>query len=413
MRTIQALVAIAVCVCATGCTLEDGAAPTPTGPSEFGLSVTLSATPDQLPRDGSSQASVRVVVRDDQGRPKAGQRLTLVVSPGTATLSQTDVTTDSAGNASVMVTAPPSSALGNTITIGAVPVGTNFSNTSPTRTVSIALLGVSNTELPTPAFDILPLAPEVNQSVRFDASGTRDEQQLCLDACTYHWDFGDGSTTSGRIVNHTFTAARTYTVILTVTDAAGTTASIARSIVVAAVPAPTVTLAVVPNPPLADQRATFTATATAATGHSITSYTWDFGDGTTQTTSTRTATKTYSTRGTYIVTVTVTDDLGQTGTASMQFTITGAGVTASFTASPSAPLTGQAVQFNGSASTGSAGATITEWAWDFGDGATSTETDPTTAHTYGAAGTYIVRLTVTDSAGRTGTTTTQVAVTDP
>jgi hypothetical protein len=212
MRIFHALVAIAVCLWATGCTLEDGAGPAPTGPSEFGLSVTLSATPDQLPRDGSSQASVRVVVRDDRGRPKAGQRLTLVASPGSATLSQSDVTTDSTGSASVTVTAPPSSALGNIITIGAIPVGVDFANTSPARTVSIALLGVSNIQAPMPSFDWLPSSPEANQSVRFDASATIDEQQACLDACTYSWDFGDGSTASGRIVNHTFTAARTYTV---------------------------------------------------------------------------------------------------------------------------------------------------------------------------------------------------------
>ncbi|MDX1418872.1 MAG: YCF48-related protein [Rubricoccaceae bacterium] len=46
--------------------------------------------------------------------------------------------------------------------------------------------------------------------------------------------------------------------------------------------------------------------------------------------------------------------------------------------------------------------TLTAWLWDFGDGATSTEQNP--SHTYVEADTYIVRLTVTDDDGDTGST---------
>lgn len=55
--------------------------------------------------------------------------------------------------------------------------------------------------------------------------------------------------------------------------------------------------------------------------------------------------------------------------------------------------------------------TITAWAWDFGDGATSTAANP--VHTYAAAGSYPVRLTVTDDDGATGSTTRTVAVQGP
>jgi PKD repeat protein len=410
MRILKTFVAVAACLSVAACSLEDGAAPTPTGPSEFALSVTMSATPDQLPRDGSSQSVVTITVRDEAGRPVAGQRLNAASSLGT--LSGGDVVTNGNGQASVTLTAPVAGTVGNAALISVTPVGTNAGNAVP-RVISVMLTGATNSTRPTPSFTWTPASPELNASVRFDASATTDENATCFDACTYSWDFGDGSTATGRIVNHTFTAARTYTVTLVVTDPAGTSASLARSVVVAPIPAPTVTLSVSPNPPLVGQRATFTANANPATGHSITSYLWEFGDGTTQTTTSPTVTKTYANRGTYVVTVTVTDDVGQTGTATLQFVITGAGVTASFTVSPTGPQTGQAVQFNGSASTGAGGSTISEWAWDFGDGTSATASSATTSHTYGAAGSYTVRLTVTDSAGRTGSTTVTVSVTDP
>ena len=235
---------------------------------------------------------------------------------------------------------------------------------------------------------------------------------MCLDVCTYGWSFGDGSTGTGRIVSRVFSTPSSRTVTLTVTDGAGTSASTASTVVVADVATPTVTLAVVPSPPLASQVATFTATATAATGHGISSYFWTWGDGNSQTTFVPTATKYYSEVGTYVPSVRVTDDLGQTATASLAFTIVGSGVTASFTVSPTNPtaLTTD-VNFNGVASSGPAGATITSWAWDFGDGTNVVTLDqPTTSHTFAVAGIYIVRLTVTDSEERTGTVTVTVTV---
>ncbi|WP_406504834.1 collagenase [Streptomyces sp. NBC_00212] len=56
-----------------------------------------------------------------------------------------------------------------------------------------------------------------------------------------------------------------------------------------------------------------------------------------------------------------------------------------------------------------AGSTITARAWDFGDGTTSTATNP--SKTYKAPGTYTITLKVTDAKGLTNTTTKSVAVT--
>jgi microbial collagenase len=72
------------------------------------------------------------------------------------------------------------------------------------------------------------------------------------------------------------------------------------------------------------------------------------------------------------------------------------------------------VNFDGSPSTSTGGRTIVEWTWNYGDGSSlSTEDDAISSHSYGAAGAYVVRLTVRDSAGRTGTTTQTVNVADP
>jgi PKD repeat protein len=63
--------------------------------------------------------------------------------------------------------------------------------------------------------------------------------------------------------------------------------------------------------------------------------------------------------------------------------------------------------FNASGSTDPDG-TITGYEWDFGDG--STGTGQTASHTYAEAGTYTVKLTVTDNRGDTGTTSQQITV---
>lgn len=70
---------------------------------------------------------------------------------------------------------------------------------------------------------------------------------------------------------------------------------------------------------------------------------------------------------------------------------------------------GLAVDVDGSSSSDSDGSVAT-YAWDFGDGATQSGTDATVRHTYGSAGTYTVRLTVTDSDGATDTVTHDVTV---
>jgi PKD repeat protein len=80
---------------------------------------------------------------------------------------------------------------------------------------------------------------------------------------------------------------------------------------------------------------------------------------------------------------------------------------ASFTTTP----TNLVVAFNASASTAISPATISTYAWTFGDTGTGTGVSP--SHTYAANGTYTVVLTVTDSAGKTITATKSITLSAP
>jgi PKD repeat protein len=84
--------------------------------------------------------------------------------------------------------------------------------------------------------------------------------------------------------------------------------------------------------------------------------------------------------------------------------------TASFTATPASQARGQAVAFDGGGST-SPGGSITNYAWDFGDGTTGT--GQTFSHVFTKAGTFDVKLTVTDDQGNVAVDTHQVTITVP
>ena len=152
---------------------------------------------------------------------------------------------------------------------------------------------------------------------------------------------------------------------------------------------------------------TFSGSSSSDPDGNIVAYDWNFGDGTAG--AGASVNHTY-TAGTYTVTLTVTDNAGATNSATQTITITPAGQPQPPVASPGGPYSGTVgnpVQFNGSGSNDPDGS-ITAYLWNFGDGATATTVSP--VHTYAAAGTYPVQLTVTDNSGQTGSAQTMATI---
>jgi PKD repeat protein len=403
------IVVMATALLAGGCSLDDQTEPSNMiGPSEFALSVSVTASPNQLPRDGSSQAVVNITVRDASGQPVSGQRLMLslpVNVPSGTRLSSSEVMTDSNGQASVIVTAPIQSSTGNSIVVNVLPVGGNLDSVLP-RTVSITLTPV-NSSRPTPLFSFNPANPEIGQVVQFNASTTTDESVACLDSCSYFWDFGGEATATGRIVQYRFRAGGTYVVALTVTDSQGQSETARQTVTVSANNLPTVTVAATGDSRVG-RPMRFTATTTVPANHRIVSYEWNFGDGTSTTTTAPTAQHTYNAQGLYVVRVTVRDDLGQTAQGFVNVDI-GSGITADFSFEPA--IVGEDVTFDASRSVTEGGATIRLYTWNWGDGSpTESTTSATIEHEFATVGTFSVTLTITDSEGRTASRSRDVTV---
>lgn len=406
--------ALAASVFVAGCGLDGpGVQPItgPSAPSEFALSVTLTATPDQLPRDGASQSTITVLVRDAQARPVSGQRLSVASSVGT--VSQSDVVTNADGRATFTFTAPGTGSVGNLAVVQVVPISGNADN-AVGRTVSILLTGISNSTAPTAAFTFSPEAPTLQEPVTMDATTSTDEGAQCRDACTYTWDFGGESTATGRVVTYRFRAVRTYAVKLTVTDSAGSSSTLTQNVTVATGDAPNAAFTSSPSSPGQFQTVQFNASSsTAGAGRTISSYEWQFGDG--GTASGVTVTRAYSVLGTYQVTLTVTDNVGLKDTATNSVAVIN-GVTAAFTISPSPATTIADTFFDTEGSLGSDSgfggrSPIVQYIWNFGDSADlETTANRVMTHRFTRTGTLTVTLTVVDSAGRRATTSRTVVV---
>jgi PKD repeat protein len=315
---IKSMFVLIAAAAAAGCTLANVDPPPLAGPSEMALSLTISANPDVLSLDGASQTLVTVEARDQNGVPAANVPLRVEILADGQTIdfgsiSARTLVTGSNGRASFTYTAPSfvSGEIPN-VQLSITPTGTDASN-HLRRLVSVRLVppgGIGAT--PTPRFTFVPESPVAFSDVRFD--GSTSDAGLGAVITSYSWDFGDGSTGTGAVASHRFSAAGTYVVRLTVTNSNGLSSTSAGQVIsVGESSPPTATLVFSPTAPIPGQTVFFNGTqSTASAGHRIVSYRWNWGDGTANS-SGSTASHTFTTAGTYVVVLTVTDEVGQVG----------------------------------------------------------------------------------------------------
>ena len=463
-RTLVASALAAVLFAAGACGVHQTSTPSLTGPSDFGLSVTVTASPDSINQDGGSQSAIRVTARDAGGRAISGETFRIDVMAGGSqvdfgTLSARTIVTGADGTASATYTAPPASPAGaiigtcgtnattpggnsNTPTPGALagqcvsivatPIsGSGSSNdfsASQSQSVLIRLMPIGvivPPDAPVPVFVVTPTPVNLNVPALFDGSNSC-AVPLTNNACaptgvsagativSYNWSFGDGTTGTGRTTTHTYSSVGTFTASLTVTNSAGVVSSqpATQQITVASLATPSGDFIVSPTAPAVNDTVNFSADPiTAAPGHQIVQYSWNFGDGSAGATG-LTAQHQYTAAGSYTVILSVADDSGQKKTFTKTVSV-GTGVpTASFTFAPTGAA--HTIVVDGSASTAAGSATISTYAWTWGDGnsnAASAASTATHAYAAGLAGTTVtVTLTVTDSLNRVGSTSQSVTV---
>lgn len=229
---------------------------------------------------------------------------------------------------------------------------------------------------------------EVDESVPFDASNSSHEDPYrTIDS--YQWDFADGTTGSGETIDHSFSDPGTYDVQLTVTDDLGNTDTDTRTIEVAP-PQAHADITVSPNEDLVGREFSFDASNSFSEGDStIESYTWNFGDGTTETTTSATNTHTYSSTGDYTAEVVVENNYGETDSAVVSVSVIEApfdiGIDGPTTADTSTDIT-----VNNDPTEGRDN--VDTWTWEIEGQGTYKDQDSVTFN-YDEAGTYDVTLT--------------------
>jgi gliding motility-associated-like protein len=205
-------------------------------------------------------------------------------------------------------------------------------------------------------------------------------------ATGWRWDLGNGTISSQQNPSTTYLTPGLYTVKLIITNAAGKDSLVKTNYINVLQPpqvAFTTSTSTVGCFPL---RVQFVDNSVSTSGGTITSWEWDFGDGTTSTA--QNPYHVYYNTGNYNVALKVTNSSGCfTLLVKPSFIRASNGVKADF--SPSSPVNckpPEAITFT-NLTTGPG--TIT-YKWDFGDGGNSIATNP--VHTYTTAGTFNVRL---------------------
>jgi PKD repeat protein len=251
---------------------------------------------------------------------------------------------------------------------------------------------------PTAAFD--PPSCTVGVACQF-TDGSSDTDGTLR---SWSWGFGNGATSTEANPSHTFATTGSHDITLEVTDNAGGTHRVTRTVTVEAAPNIQPTAAFDPPGCTSGVACRFTDGSSDEDG-TLTAWSWDFGEGGSSTR--RNPSRTYAAEGSYSVTLAVTDNRG--GSAMVTHTViveAGSNIRPTAAFDPPNCTAKAACQFTDGSS--DEGGTLTAWSWDFGNGAGSTDANP--SHTFPTSGSHSVTLEVTDDAGGTDAVTRTVTV---
>jgi uncharacterized repeat protein (TIGR01451 family) len=264
---------------------------------------------------------------------------------------------------------------------------THVYTTPDTYLVTLKAMNDCGYDIVTKEVVIIVAAPPVADFAPDDTTACVDATvnftDQSLRAASWLWDFGDGTTSTDVSPAHAYAAAGVYAVKLTVTNRCGQDDTVKVACVT------------INGRPVAD----FTSDVTEICGEGsvafsdrslyATSWLWDFGDGANSTD--QHPTHGYATAGIYTVTLTVRNDCGEDQVSKLDYIRVVNDPVADFSASTTLVCVDTPVMFTDLSTF------ATLWRWDFGDGATSSERQPT--HAYAVAGSYAVTLTVTNACG--------------
>lgn len=299
---------------------------------------------------------------------------------------------------------------------GAGAEGTKATHTYTKKGVYTATLTVRDDEenessatqaitVGTPPVAVLAASPTSGGSpltVSFDASESYDTDGNIV---SYKWDFGDNTTGTGQLAQHTYNGFATRIATLVVKDNEGFEDSASVEIEVTNDPIAKIKYSPKKGePPL---KVSFDASNSKPADRNngkITAYDWDFGDGSNG--SGRTPVHNYTKPGHFTVTLRITDDQNIQDSSTVEVEAYSKPV-ARFTRSPLEGIAPCPVHFDGSGSSDEDGK-IMVYKWVFGDGTTAY--GKVVNHTYTKGGTFTIWLSVTDDDGWQSATSKQVTI---
>jgi len=255
---------------------------------------------------------------------------------------------------------------------------------------------------PVASFIHSPTEPQANETVTFNASASYDPDGTIV---SYEWAFGDGTNGTSEIATHTYADNGTYVVTLNVTDNIELSDTTSKEVRVGN-RSPNATFTETAETVYRGEAITFDASASFDPDGNITSYSWNFGDGTDATGIM--VNHAYEHDGTYTVTLTVTDDDGGTASKSATKTVSNRPPIALFTQNATIVDIDELIRFNASDSYDQDGS-ILSYFWDFGDGTNATMA-VLLGHAYTEDGDYTVTLTVTDDDGASSSVSSTITV---